>query len=436
MPFAVADWNGDGINDVLTILNSAEAISGANGQILMTGADFLAYGVPIIKDVNNDGSFEFTMQGAEYPARTLQHDLQSALWTGPGDQPIPTGAIVDCTSGPQLLEGNQLNPSRLYSTQVAGASAGSATFSVLAGGKQYPSEAAATADGAYLGQLSDLAVSADLTGTGNSSAVVGSTDGWVYAVDACSGTLQFSVPFGESVCGAVLGDTNGDGRDEIIVSTSGGYVYDVCNQDLPSPAPVLDTDPPLGITNKEVSTIVTQSTLYGAWQAVPGATSYEIAVSHPPEGIISSPPWQDAGSATSGSVTGLPLVAGQRYFFAARAVGPQGVSVDALSPGVTVIGGGSDGGFDAGTADAGVASTDGGGHGTGGLDAGDSGEVDGSAASASVSGGGCGCRLAPHPSGVPWLIAAGPFIVVARRRAMRACRPHRQRATRSLRNGS
>ncbi len=166
--------------------------------------------------------------------------------------------------------------------------------------------------------------------------MVGSTDGWLYAVDACTGVLQFVVPLGESVCGAILGDTDGDGRDEIIVSTSGGYVYDVQNAELPSPAPVRDTDPPLGITNKDVDTIVTESTLYGTWQPVQGATSYEVAVGHDPDGIISAPAWQDAGTATSASVAGLPLVVGQRYYFAARAVGPQGRSVDAISNGVTV----------------------------------------------------------------------------------------------------
>ncbi|HEY3821385.1 MAG TPA: VCBS repeat-containing protein [Polyangiaceae bacterium] len=401
-PFAVADWNADGVADVLTVLNTAQAISGASGQTLVAGTDFLEYGIPILRDVNNDGVLEFTLQANVYPARTLEHDLTTPLWVGPANQPLPSGAIADCPNGPQLLEGNLLNPSRLYLTQVAGASAGTAVFSVLAGGKQYTSEAAASADGSYLGQLSDLVIGNNLTGAGKPTAVVGSTDGWLYAVDACSGVLQFVVPFGESVCGAILGDTDANGRDEILVSTSGGYLYDVQNEELPSPAPVLDTDPPQGITTTDVDTISTQSTLFGTWQAVPGAASYEIAVAHQPEGIISKPPWQDAGTATSGSIAGLPLVAGQRYYFAARAVAPQGRSVDAISNGVTVIGG-SDAGADA-AVDGSTQS------GEGGTDAG--------ATPGSQPGSGCGCRTADSGNSgtLPIVIGTAAVVLGVRRR--------------------
>jgi hypothetical protein len=337
LPFSVADWNGDGVADVISVLNSTQAISGASGQTLLDGGTFLAYGVPILRDVNNDGILDATLQGGHYPSRTLQHDLTTASWVGADTQPYPTGAIADCADAPLLLEGTDLYPSRVYTTPVTGASAGMQTFSVLAGGKQFPDEPTATAAGAYLGQLSDLAIATNLTGSGKPAAVVGSSDGWLYALDACSGTLLYSLELGESVCGAIFGDTNADGREEILVSTSGGYLYDIQNQALGSCGPVLDVDPPHGIVDKEVSQIVTQSTLFGAWEAVENAQSYQVAVTHDPEGIISDPPWQDVGNTTSGAVSGLPLVVGQTYLFAVRAVGPQGNSVDALSAGATVV---------------------------------------------------------------------------------------------------
>jgi outer membrane protein assembly factor BamB len=391
MPHSVADWNGDGVADVVSVLNTLQALSGASGQTIVAGTTFLAYGIPILQDVNNDGVLEATVQANPYSARTVQHDLQTPIWVGATTNPLPAGSIVACSGAPQLLEGGLANPARLYFTQVAGATAGTSTFTVLAGGKQYADESHATAAGAFLGQLSDVVVGNQITGSANPTAIVGSTDGWVYALDACQGTLKFSVPLGEAVCGAVLGDTNADGRDEILVSTSGGYVYDIQNQELASPAPVIDTDPPHGITNKEVSTIVTQSTLYGAWQAVPGATGYQVAIVHEPQGIISSPAWQDAGTSTSGSVTGLPLTVGQTYKFAVHAVGPQGKSVDALSPGVEVIAGGSDGGvMDSGTE-------------AGRGDAGDAGLPSESGADGgegpSGSTGGCGCRTVSATTG-------------------------------------
>ncbi len=390
VPFSVSDWNGDGVLDVVSVLNTMTAISGLGGQYLITGTTHLAYAVPILADVNNDGTLEATLQAGYPPMQTLQHDLVTNIWLGPATLPYPAGGLAGCPSAPQLVDGSSRYPSRLYFAPAGGALAGTSTYVVLAGGKLYASEAAATGAGAFLGQLSDLSIGTNLTGSGHPTVVVGSTDGWVYALDACAGTLQWSMPFGESVCGAILGDTDGNGKDEILVGTSGGYVYDVQNLELPSPAPVIDTDPPAGIPNTEVSTIVTTDTLYGAWQAVPGATSYEIAIAQQPGGIISSPAWQDAGAGTSGAVSGLSLMQGQKYYFAARAVGPNGKSPDAISPGVTVIGGGqssdagADGGRDASVpvADSSVPEAD------GGAESG-VGEVPGS-----PGGGGCGCRVA------------------------------------------
>ncbi len=63
LPFSVSDWDGDGVADVLTILNSTQAISGVSGQSIVSGTDFLTYGVPILEDVDNDGILDFTMQG-------------------------------------------------------------------------------------------------------------------------------------------------------------------------------------------------------------------------------------------------------------------------------------------------------------------------------------------------------------------------------------
>jgi hypothetical protein len=336
-PFSAADWNGDGVVDVIGVLNSVQAISGATGAMLVDGGTFLAYGVPILKDVNGDGVLDATLQGTEYPARTLQHDLTTWTWVGGDTKPYPTGGIADCPGGPQLVEGATASPSRIYFTPVSGTRMGMSSFAVFAGGKKYADEAAAKAGGNYLATLSDLSIGTNITGTGHPTAVVGSSDGWVYAIDACTGSLQFSMPLDESVCGAVFGDTNADGRDEILVSTSGGYIYDIQHQEVGGCGHVLDTDPPNGMVDQNVDQIVSKSTLFGAWQAADGAASYEVAVVHEPEGIISDPAWQDVGNVTTASVTGLPLVVGETYFFAVRAVSDQGRSPDSISDGVKVV---------------------------------------------------------------------------------------------------
>ena len=73
-----------------------------------------------------------------------------------------------------------MHPARLKMTNLAGGTVGSVTSVVLGKGKLYPTEAAATADGAKLKQLTNTSVHTNLTGQGHPTAVVGSSDGWLY----------------------------------------------------------------------------------------------------------------------------------------------------------------------------------------------------------------------------------------------------------------
>ena len=66
---------------------------------------------------------------------------------------------------------------------------------VLAGGRVFANEADAIAAGVRLGQLTSVNVHADLTGAGHPTAVVGSSDGWLYGVDLCARTKDFAVAF-------------------------------------------------------------------------------------------------------------------------------------------------------------------------------------------------------------------------------------------------
>jgi len=79
-------------------------------------------------------------------------------------------------------------------------------------GGRLSTEAAAIAAGAKLGQLTSTAVHGNLTGHGRPSVVVGSTDGWLYAVNACTGELDFSYDFGSAVGSPTFGDTDGEGN--------------------------------------------------------------------------------------------------------------------------------------------------------------------------------------------------------------------------------
>jgi hypothetical protein len=124
--------------------------------------------------------------------------------------------------------------------------------------------------------------------------------------------------------------------------------------------------------------------------------------------LVSSPAWQTVGTATSTSLTGLPLTDGTKYIFAVRALSTTGPSVDALSNGVTVhFPSGADAGIEGGPGEAGI-------EGGAGDDGGGGNQETGGTP------GGCGCRTARSPSDGAWLVAliTVPFALVARRRRL------------------
>lgn len=336
---SVMDTDGDGFDDLYYVFSGLRVASGKDGhQIGVETNTSLPYALPTIYDVNGDGKAEVTLSGTLGPARTLDADFTTTLWQGPNNQPFPYGAIAACPGKPpRLAEGSYAHPAQLDVTDTSGVSAGSALHVVLAGGKSYPDEASATADGAQLGQLTSASVHNDLTGTGRPSVAVGSNDGWLYAVDPCTATLDFSVDFGAPVGAVAFGDTDGDGLDELLVSVADGYLYDLRQPPLEAPSFVLDTDPDHGITDTDVDDIVTTDKLSGRWSASVGATGYRVAVAMADgSGYVTSPPWRDVGNATSTSLTGLPLSDGMRYTFAVKALKGPSASPDTLSNGVTV----------------------------------------------------------------------------------------------------
>lgn len=365
---SIGKWDSDPFDDVYVQGPTTRVLSGASGALLASGGTGDAYFLPIPYDTNGDNIDEVILQAGYSPARLYSHDLVTALWASTDDdRPYPYGAVAACATGPVLVEGSLQFPSRLKLTPLSGGSLGKFTTMVLASGSVYPNEGAA--NGQYLGQLTAASVHENLTGKGRPTATVGSSDGYVYAVNPCDGTLDFSLDMKVAVGEVVYGDTDGDGRDELLVSAADGFLYDIRNKNIDQPTAVIDTDPDHGITTFDVDNIVTKDKLSGAWKAVQGATGYEVAITDSLAKIISTPRWTNVAMQTSASVSGLPLTVGKRYFFAVRALSAAGPSVDALSNGVTVISTstGSEGGVN------------------------DGGLPDGGATASSGDSGGCGC---------------------------------------------
>jgi hypothetical protein len=402
-------------------------LSGATGGQIATGGPAVSYFLPILYDTTGNGQDEVLFTAGQSPVTLYSSDLQTALWTSSdSDSPYPYGAIAVCPGTPNtsvLVEGSWKNPARLKTTQLTGSALGTLSTVVLAGGSLYPNETAAKAAGAFLGQLTAANVHSNLTGLGHPSAVVGSSDGWLYAVNPCTGLLDFAVQVGAEVGEAVFGDTDGDGQDEVLVTAADGYLYDYKGFSIAAPTYVLDTDPPT-VTNQEVSSLVTTNRLSATWGSVSGATSYAVqVVTAVGSQLVSTPAWQNVGNVTAISLTGLPLKDDTKYLFGVRAIGPNGPSVDALSSGVVVhfpdagadasTEGGTEAGADAGN----EAGLDGGLDGSmesGPQEAGsDGGEPGGG------GGGGCGCRVVESTQDVSPFFLIGlslPVAFFARRR--------------------
>ncbi len=413
-PLAVGDWNQDGAEDVAIVLDVAHVYSGKNGAEIATGTDVFGYFMPILADLDADGKTDMLLQGGYYPASALDETLKSK-WTskGPG-APYPYGALAPCAGGGMLVEGSFSTPSQLAFTQTGGATPGAFTTIVLASGAAYLDVAAAVAAKAAIGRLTDVAVSLNLDGAGSGpTALVGSTDGYLYAVDACTGAFRWAHAFGAPVGSPSFGDTDGDGKDEILVSVADGYLYALKDEILPAPAFVYETDPDHGISDADISDVSTHTTLWAAWAPVAGAVSYEVAVATPSSLFVTKPSWTDVGNVSSAAILNLVLHDGSKYYIGVRAVSAAGRSADTSSNGVLVhLLNGSDGGAGGGAAGgAGGAGTAAGGHGgAGGTGAaggsGPTGAGGGEGGASAVTAGPGGARSsAPSPAAV--IVAEG-----------------------------
>lgn len=332
---AVADWDGDGRDDVVFHHYGLRVLSGRDGaQIGLGGPTAVPYWMPTLHDVTGDGAWEVVLHGGFSPVRTLSHDLSTTLWVSTDDdRPYPYAAVATCGGDNVVASASLVNPSRLKVTRHA-PPAGAASTVILAGGRAYASEAEAAAAGARLGQLTSVHVHTDLTGLGRPTAVVGSSDGWLYGVDPCARTLDFAVPFDAPVGAVAIADADGDGLDELVVSVADGYLYGLRHAPLPAPGTPRDLDLTTGL-DVDVDEVTSIDTLSVAWDAVPGAVGYEVAVAHAEGGYLTAAPWVEV-AATTATLVGLPLVDGGAYRVAVRARSASGRSPDTLSDGVIV----------------------------------------------------------------------------------------------------
>ncbi|MBN2191241.1 MAG: VCBS repeat-containing protein [Polyangiaceae bacterium] len=373
---SVGRFDTDAIDDVYFQGPRATVLSGVDGSTLADADPSSPYGMFTLYDLDGQPGAEVTFHASSTRSTFYSSDLATALWSGPEELAYPYGAIAPCPSSPRFAQGSLGSPAQLRITDMTGDGLGQSTVVYLASGEVFPS--IDTMGTTRHGQVTSVSVHSDLTGTGHPSAVVGSTDGWLYAVNACTGDLDFSLHLGAPVGAPVFGDTDGDGFDEIVTTVASGELVAIRQEVVPAPDFVWDIVPAQGITDRDTDETFQRTLLSARWAEVPGALAYQVAIVDANGTDLVAPPWADVGDVLEHTVTGLTLNIGARYRFVVRARIAEGLSVDAISDGIRVVPpepgtGGAGGGAGAAAGGVGTGATAGAAgtpNGSGGADAG------------------------------------------------------------------
>jgi hypothetical protein len=337
-PFSVADYNADGVMDFFAVPNTVRVLSGANGTKLAENTSFLAYFTPTIDDVDGDGALDVTLSSGYYPARTWKKDLTTQAWIGSDDRPYQHGARAACGTRSVWVQPSLQYGGLVRLTTMNGADVGKTTSIYLASGALFATPADAVTAKKFLGTLGNVAIKTDLLGTAaHPEALIGSSDGHLYAINPCDGTLDWAFDMRFAVGDPILADTNGDGADEILAPAADGYLHAIADRKLEAPTEVNDNDPFAALPAADIDEVATEERLGASWSAVAGADGYQVAVLTEGGSYVTQPDWVDVGAVTNTVLKGLSLAVGKKYFVSVRAISKtKGASNETRSDGVIV----------------------------------------------------------------------------------------------------
>ncbi|MFO0610352.1 MAG: hypothetical protein U0324_44745 [Polyangiales bacterium] len=333
--FSLGDLTGDGTDDVFGGVGAMLVVNGTDGTVAVEqgGAPYAQGIIAPFSGTEN----EVWVGGAFSADRLVTRGLSVRGELANNTFSAPHGALTRCADAPAVVltpfltaDLVTVRPQSLPASGPPGAAVlASATF---AGGRRFE-RAADVPAGVRAGTFTGLAAVADLDGRGTEGVLAASTDGWLYALDACSLALRWAHDFHYPVGDPVVADTDGDGTDDVAVSVGDGFLYGLAARTLEAPATVLDLSPP---GEADVDEVETFDALSASWSPVAGATSYLVRPLTA-AGTALRFPESVAVSGTRVELQELLLRVGGRYRIGVTAIRADGSSVEALSDGVTVV---------------------------------------------------------------------------------------------------
>jgi MYXO-CTERM domain-containing protein len=323
------DLDGDGTSEWYWVSDVLHRRNVATGQLdsfpnLSTG-----YSIPMVADFTGSQAPDLLLQSGVTAPKLVTNALVQA-WEGPLPEQmnVMAGTRVACAPGPRFVTPAVQSPFLRAFDGATGALVGER---VLAGGMAFNSVAAAVAAGARVGTLSNASSVAD-AGQAGPAVLVGSSDGFLYALHGCSLNILWAKDLGAPVAEPAIGNVDADGGVEIVVGAADGYIYGLDWPLLIPPGQML-----LGGAGPDGSVAVAVGEdVFLEWEAVPGASEYEVALVDPDGRAVRSPAYQSVkGESAKISLEGA--LAGRPYRIAVRGRDGEVAGADAFSGNVIVV---------------------------------------------------------------------------------------------------
>jgi MYXO-CTERM domain-containing protein len=323
------DLDGDGTSEWYYVTDVLHRRNAATGQLDTFPGLSTGYSIPMVADFMGSQAPDLLLQSGVTAPKLATNGLVQA-WEGPLPEQmnVMAGTRVACASGPRFVTPAVQSPFLRAFDGATGALVGER---VLAGGAVYTSVAAAAAAGARVGTLSNASSVAD-AGQFGPAVLVGSSDGFLYALHGCSMNLLWAKELGAPVAEPAIGNVDADGIVEVVVGAADGYIYGLDWPPLIAPGNML-----LGGAGPDGSVAVAVGEdVFIQWSAVPGASEYEVALVDPDGRAIRSPAYQSAkGESAKVSLEGA--LAGRPYRVALRGRSGEAAGAEAFSGNIVIV---------------------------------------------------------------------------------------------------